>query len=104
MHHMRSTREEVKPMKTSTREELKKELRLRAYSDSGVAPNDTMVLDDIFLDGVELFELLDTLVTRREKIHRSYATVGAEAGKKSYDDVVAAIDAIKALMSRLGSV
>jgi hypothetical protein len=90
-------------MNTRTREELKQELRQRGYSDAGDAPNATMVLDDVFLDGVELVELFDTLVTRREKIHRSYAVVGADAGKKSYDDVVAAVEAVKTLMSRLSS-
>ena len=40
---------------------------------------------------------------RREKIHRSYPIVGADAGKKNYDDFVAAIEAVKALMLRLVS-
>jgi hypothetical protein len=60
-----------------------------------------MVLDDAYLAAVDLSELFDTMIARREKVFRSSDVVGATVAKQSYDDVVLAIDAIKAVVSQL---
>ena len=64
-------------------------------------PNETMRLGD-FPDGPGgLADLLDVMVARREKVFRSTGVVGPEASRKSYDDVVLVIDAIKAVLATL---
>jgi hypothetical protein len=88
-------------MNRQLREELRKELSSRGFRGDGTSPNDTIVLGDAFLDDVELASLFDTLVSRREKLFRSGDVVGMDAAKKGYDDVVLAIDAVKALISRI---
>jgi hypothetical protein len=80
---------------------LKDELVARGFESDGSAPNDTMTLDYAYLSEVEVGDLLETMVARREKVFRSVVVVGAEASKKSFDDVVLAIEAIKAMLSRL---
>jgi hypothetical protein len=81
--------------------ELKKEILARGFRSDGAAPNGTMVLDEGYLAGVDLADLLDTMVSRREKIFRSSEVVGADVARQSYDDVVLVIDAIKSVVGRL---
>jgi hypothetical protein len=87
-------------MNASIRDDLKRELLLRGFDGGLASPQGTMVLDDIFLGEVEIADLLDTMVARREKVFRSVEVVGAEAAKRSYDDVVLTIEAIKAVIGR----
>jgi hypothetical protein len=88
-------------MNATTRHELRKELTSRGFTADGGSPNETMTLDDAYLDDVDLGELLETMVARREKVFQSTAVVGDEVAKKSYHDVVQAIDAIKATLQRI---
>ena len=88
-------------MNATTKHELQKELIRRGFTADGSSPNETMTLDDGYLDDVDLDELLETMVARREKVFQSTAVVGDELAKKSYHDVVQAIDAIKATLKRL---
>jgi hypothetical protein len=91
-------------MKDSIRDELKKELIARGFSPSLDSPNDTMGLSESYLNTVEIAALLDIMVARREKIYRSVDVVGPDAAKKSYDDVVLVIEAVKAVIGRLSLV
>jgi len=88
-------------MSGSIQSELRKELVARGFSPSLASPNDTMVLDDAYATAADLAGLLELMVARREKIFRSVDVVGAGAAKRSYDDVVLCIDAIKAVIARL---
>lgn len=80
---------------------LKAELLARGFRRDGAAPSNTMTLDDEYLLAVELGDLFDTMVARREKIFRSGEVVGADAAKNGFDDVVLVIDAIKAVIGKL---
>jgi hypothetical protein len=65
------------------------------------APNGTMHFAEDYLLQTQPAELLEVLVARREKIFRSVPVVGQEAARKSYEDVVAAVDATKELIDML---
>jgi hypothetical protein len=86
---------------TSISDELKKELLARGFSTSLEAPNGTMGLTSAYTTAAELADLMDLMVSRREKIFRSVDVVGHDAARKSYDDVVIVIEAIKAVMGKL---
>jgi hypothetical protein len=81
--------------------EIMRELVARGYAADGTAPNGTMDLDQEYMVSVEVGDLLDLLVGRREKIFRSVGVVGQDTARKGYDDVVVAIDAVKAVIARL---
>lgn len=84
-------------MKAALRDELKKELTARGFV-GGYAPNGTMGFDDAYLDATDLTELLDQMVARREKVFRSEHVVGVEDARKSYEDTVLVIAAIKSVL------
>lgn len=88
-------------MKPEIAHAIARELVSRGYTTDGTAPNGTMSLDEPYMRSVSLGDLLDQLVARREKIFRSVEVVGQDAASKSYDDVVVAIDVVKAVVSRL---
>ena len=88
-------------MNEVTRSQLLKELASRGYRDDGSAPNRSIVLDYDELSDVELGELLEQMVTRREKIFRSVDTLGKDAAMKNYDDAQRAIDAMRAVIKKL---
>ena len=88
-------------MNGRVREELQKELVARGFSADGVSPRNTMVMDEAFLTGIEIAALFETMVARREKVFRSGDAVGMDVAKESYDDVVLAIGAIKAVVEKL---
>lgn len=79
------------------------ELRSRGYATDGTAPNGTMDLNEEYMRSVELGDLLDLLVSRREKIFRSVDVVGRDIANKSYDDVVIAVDAVKSVIARVSA-
>lgn len=81
--------------------EIMRELVSRGYAPDGNAPNGTMELGESYIRSVELGELFDMLVARREKVFRSTEVVGPDPARKSYDDVVIAVDALKTVISRL---
>jgi hypothetical protein len=87
-------------MNMSISDELKGELLARGFTASLEAPNKTMQLV-AYSTATELVDLLDMMVARREKIFRSVNVVGPEAAKKSYDDVVLVIEAIRAVIGRM---
>ena len=82
-------------MKPAIRDRLREELRSRGFKDSGDSPHGTMTLDEDYLDAVALSDLLDMMVSRREKFFRSEQAVGPDIAKKGYDDVVLVIEATK---------
>jgi hypothetical protein len=88
-------------MNPRMRDELKGQLLSRGFTPGLESPNSTMVLDDTLLDRVDIGNLLDMMVTRREKVFRSVEVVGQEAAKRSYDDVVLVIEAIEAVIAKL---
>jgi len=86
----------------SIRQDLRRELIARGFSATLASPNGTMVLcDDAWSTAADLANLLDQMVSRREKVFWSVSAVGQDTAKKSYDDVVLAIDAIKTVIGRL---
>jgi hypothetical protein len=64
---------------TSISDELKKELLARGFSTSLEAPNGTMGLTSAYTTAAELADLMDLMVSRREKIFRSVDVVGHDA-------------------------
>jgi hypothetical protein len=87
-------------MTPNIRAQLKQELALRGYI-GRMAPHGTMWLDDAYLAEASIGDLMDQLIARREKVFGSVAAVGERAAKESYEDVVAAIDALKAVLERM---
>jgi hypothetical protein len=84
-----------------TRNQLLKELAARGYRDDGSSPFRSIVLDYDELPEIELGELLEQMVARREKIVRSLDAVGKDVAMQSYEDAQRAIDAMKAVIKRL---
>jgi len=87
-------------MNTMTRTELQKELIVRGFSEKGAAPNKTMSLKEEELSVVSVGDLLDQLMSRHERIFRSMGFATGEEAKPFWDDLAAAIDAIKAIIQR----
>jgi hypothetical protein len=83
-----------------TRGALLKELAARGYRDDGSSPFRSIVLDYDELAEVELGELLEQMVARREKIFRSLDTVGKDVAMQNYEDAQRAIDAMKAVIKK----
>lgn len=88
-------------MNATTRKRFELELRRRGYNDELFSPHNGMCFAGSYLDEVSVEELFDLLVRRREKIDRSVAVVGKEIAKENYDDVVLAIDALKAVIGAM---
>ncbi len=88
-------------MNAATRKRFEKELCRRGYSEELFSPNDSMGFAGTYLDEIELAELLDNLVVRREKIDKSVDIVGKEIATQNYDDVVIAIDALKTVIGSM---
>ena len=87
-------------MNAAIRDELMRELLTRGYKEDGSSPHGTMVLDKAYLSEVDIGDLLEIMVARREKVFRSQNVVGPEAAKASYEDVVLLIESIKAVIGR----
>lgn len=62
-----------------------------------------MALSVTYLSEVALGELLDQMVTRREKVFRSVEAVGRSVAEGSYSDVVLVIEAINSVLADLDS-
>jgi hypothetical protein len=84
-----------------TRQQLLKELASRGYREDGSSPFRSIVLAYDELLEIELGELLEQMVVRREKIFRSLDTLGKDAAMEHYEDAQRAIEAMKALLRRL---
>jgi len=82
------------------REELKNELLARGFSRDGVSPKSTIAIGDAYLTATDMASLLETMVERREKVFRSVGVVGKKQAKAAYEDVVIAIEAIKAVIGK----
>ncbi len=87
-------------MNAALREQLKEELAQRGFTDC-TGPHGTLSFDDGFLDSIDILELLDAMVVRREKVFRSQGVVGADAARESFEDTVLVVDAIKTVLDRL---
>jgi hypothetical protein len=83
-----------------TRGQLLKELASRGYRDDGSSPFRSIVLDYSELLEIEIGELLEQMVARREKIFRAVDTMGKEVAMQNYEDAQRAIDAMKAVIKR----
>ncbi len=88
-------------MNARTADALRKALATRGFDARLMAPNGTMGLDEGYLAGIEIGDLLERLVARREKIFGSVEATGHEAARQAYDDVVSAIEATKEVIGRL---
>lgn len=80
---------------------LLKELAARGYRDDGSSPYRSIVLAYDELSEVELGELLEQMLGRREKIFRSMESLGREVAMQSYEDAQRAIDAMKVVIKKL---
>lgn len=82
---------------------LRTELSSRGYDPDGKSPGGSIVLDYDQLDEIELGDLLDQMVVRREKIFRSVDVMGKETAQRCWHDAELAIEAIKAVIKRQSS-
>ena len=80
---------------------LLKELAARGYREDGSSPYRSIVMDYGELVEIELGELLEQMVARREKIFRSLDTVGKDVAMQNYEDAQRAIDAMKVVIKKL---
>lgn len=88
------------------RDELKRELIERGFTESRTegleSPHRSLVLDaSSYTTSSDLAELLEVMVSKREKAFRADNVLGPEAARDVYDDVVIVIDAVKAVIARL---
>lgn len=88
-------------MNDYTRGLLLKELAARGYRDDGSSLFRSIVLDYEELAEVEIGELLEQMVARREKIFRSMEALGRDAAMQSYEDAQRAIEAMKVVIKKL---
>jgi len=88
-------------MTTTIRDELTRELVARGFSADLQSPHGTMGLVNDYATAIDLAELLDVMVVRREKIFWSASEVGHDIAKRNYEDVLVVIDAVKAVIGRL---
>ena len=88
-------------MNQSTRQQLLNELARRGYRADGSSPFKSIVIDLDELAEIELGELLEQMVERREKIVRSVETLGKDAAMERYEDAQRAIDAMKIVIKKL---
>ena len=80
---------------------LLNELEARGYREDGSSPYRSIVMDYGELAEIELGELLEQMVARREKIFRTLDTVGKEVAMQNYEDAQRAIDAMKVVIKKL---
>jgi hypothetical protein len=80
---------------------LRAELARRGYRDTGASPYGSIVLDYDELAELELGEMLDLMVSRRERIVRSVDALGKEKATEHFEDAEAAIQALKDVIKRL---
>ena len=88
-------------MNDKTLESLQRALQVRGFTEDGSSPFGTMPLVASYLHESSIGDLLDVLVSRREKIFGSVAVVGRSAADASYRDVCLAIEAVKAALDDL---
>ena len=89
-------------MDLEIRYQLRSELASRGFR-GAMAPNGTMALEDEYLSSVGVRDLMAQLVLRREQVFGLVGVVGLAEAKKGYDDISAAIEAIKVIVERLES-
>lgn len=80
---------------------LRAELARRGYRDTGASPYGSIVLDYDELAELDLGEILDMMVSRRERIVRSVDAIGKEKATQHFEDAEAAILAIKDVIKKL---
>jgi hypothetical protein len=88
-------------MKSNTLILLRDALSARGFQKDGFMPNGTMAFRDQYLAESSLGDLLDAMVTRREKLFRTAPAVPAIDAKNAYDDVELVISAIKEVIEKL---
>jgi hypothetical protein len=77
------------------------ELARRGYRDTGASPHGSIVLDYDELAELDLGEMLDLMVARRERIARSIDALGKDKATQHYEDAEHAIEAVKAVIKKL---
>ena len=87
-------------MNELTRGQLLKELAARGYRNDGSSPNRSIVLDYDELADIEIGELLEQMVERREKILRAIDSVGKDTAMQHYEDAQRAIEAMKTVIKQ----
>jgi hypothetical protein len=80
---------------------LRAELARRGYRESGASPYGSIVLDYDELAELDLGEMLDLMVARRERVVRAVEVMGKEKATEHYEDAEAAIQAIKDVIKKL---
>lgn len=82
---------------------LRAELARRGYRESGASPYGSIVLDYDELAELDLGEMLDLMVARRERVVRAVDALGKEKATEHFEDAEAAIQAIKDVIKRLSA-
>ena len=82
---------------------LRAELARRGYRETGASPNGSIVLDYDELEELDLGEMLDLMVARRERIVRSLDALGKERATEHFEDAEAAIQALKDVIKKLSA-
>jgi hypothetical protein len=80
--------------------EILAELKGRGCSDEGRAPNGTMTMSNQFLRTVEIDELIDLVIRRREKIAHNFGEFDDEDARAAYDDVRLIVEAVEAVIRK----
>ena len=80
---------------------LRAELARRGYRESGASPHGSIVLDYDEMAELDLGEMLDMMVTRRERVVRAVDAMGKEKATQHFEDSEAAIQAIKDVIKKL---
>jgi hypothetical protein len=82
---------------------LRAELARRGYRDTGASPYGSIVLDYEELAELDLGEILDLMVSRRERVVRSVDAIGKEKATQHFEDAEAAIQAIKDVIKKVSA-
>ena len=100
-------------MRDDVAKELVTELLARGFTTRGdfgvgpepthVAPQESVFFGDEYLLDIELGELLEIMVLKRDRASRAAPVVGEDAASAVYDDVSLVVDAIKAVIARLNA-
>ena len=80
---------------------LRAELARRGYRENGASPHGSIVLDYDELGELDLGEILDLMVSRRERVVRSLDSLGKDNATAHYEDAEAAIQAVKDVIRKV---
>ena len=81
--------------------ELKRELHARGFTEALMAPHESVFFSDEYLSDIEIADLVEIMVSKRDKAFFSIAAIGRAAAEMVYDDTVLVIEAVKAVIGRM---